>query len=96
MKQEDEQCRYCGAPIRRIKARNRKTVPVDAEEIWIRLDPRGETYLTEDGTFVWGAPAGDADDDPDSNLIRAFEPHKGQCPGGGGGRRRKSERKRRP
>ena len=76
-------CRGCGAEICIIKTGLYGNVMVDAEPVWIRLQKDGLNYYTEDGRAVIGFPAGDADDDPDSNLIPAYEPHKGKCPRNG-------------
>ena len=45
----------------------------------LRMDPAGELFITADGRAITGYEAGDADDDPDSNLMEAYVPHKGHC-----------------
>lgn len=87
----EDLCHGCGRPVVFIKCTDRKTHTAEPEPVWIRLDARGNTFITKDGRFVFGERIGDAydDDDPDSNLIEAYEPHKGRCPMGGRKRRRK-------
>lgn len=89
-------CRGCGAEIRVIRtASTYGKVVVDAEPVWIRLQYGGILYIQPDGEIVFGFPAGDADDDPDSNLIEAYAPHRGHCPTGGRKPRERRERRRR-
>ena len=84
-----DKCHGCGEIVVFIKCTNNKTVTADAEPVYIRQDQNGEMHVTEDGRFIWGFQVGDAFDDPDTNLIRCYEPHKQKCPGGGRKRRAK-------
>lgn len=87
-------CRGCGEQIMIIKSGGYYgRVTVDAEPAWIKQAAGGESFLTMDGRTIFGYEAGDADDDPDSNLIEVFTPHKGHCPTGG---RAPRNRQRRP
>ncbi|MBE5788473.1 MAG: hypothetical protein E7325_02280 [Clostridiales bacterium] len=89
------QCRGCGKEIIFIKACSGKTIPCDPEPVYVRQDPKGGTYVMKDGRIVFGELAGDADDDPDANLLEAYVSHFATCPVGGRFRRaRKSERRR--
>ena len=85
-------CRACGKEIGFIKTKLYKTVPVDAEPVWIRPGD-GFPYILADGQTVWGQIAGDADDDPDSNLIEAYISHFATCTEPEAFRKRKSNRK---
>jgi hypothetical protein len=77
---EPKLCRGCGEEIRIIKNGGfYGRVIVDAEPVWVRMDPAGELFITADGRAITGYEAGDADDDPDSNLMEAYVPHKGHC-----------------
>ena len=88
-------CRGCGAEIIFIKSQAGKTVPCDPEPVYVRQEPHGYTYLTKDGRTIFGTIAGDADDDPDANLLEAYVSHFATCPVGGKFRKpRKSERRR--
>ena len=35
-------------------------MPVDAEEVWIELDPEGDSFVTADGHITFGRKIGDA------------------------------------
>ena len=95
-----EPCHGCGEMVTYIKCKNRHTVTVDTEPVHIRLTKKTEIiwgeeirpreFITIDGGIVYGVIVGDAydDDDPDTNLIQCFEPHKWKCPNGGRKRRR--------
>lgn len=77
-------CRGCGAEILIFKAGGYYgRVTVDAEPVWIRQQSGGESFFTKDGRTVFGIQAGDADDDPDTNFLEVYVPHKGHCPNGG-------------
>ena len=77
-------CRKCGEDIYILNTgKIYGRVVVDAEPIWIRQSSGGDNFYTQDGRTVTGYQAGDADDDPDANLIPAYAPHKGHCTGGG-------------
>lgn len=76
-------CRGCGEEILIIKTGTCfKTVVVEAEPVWIRLETGGNMYVTPDGRTLFGYEVGDAEDDPDTNLMAAYVPHKGRCPYG--------------
>lgn len=85
-----EPCHGCGEMVAFIKCTDRRTHTVDPEPVYIRQDAHGKSFITREGGFVFGEIVGDAydDDDPDTNLIQCFEPHKGKCPNGGRKRRR--------
>ena len=78
-------CRGCGQEIRFIKTVKGKTMPVNPEKVWVRLANGEKPYLKRDGTFVTGEIVGDAYDmnDPDSELIEAYESHFATCPEAG-------------
>ena len=77
-------CRGCGAEILIIKTGTcYKNVTVDAEPVWVKPMTGGNPFFTADGRGIYGHEAGDADDDPDSNFIEAYIPHRGHCPNNG-------------
>lgn len=76
---EEIKCRACGAPIFFIKSVNRKSIPVDAEPVWVRQEHGGDTYILRDGRFVFGRITGDADDDPDAEVVEAYVSHFATC-----------------
>jgi len=78
-------CRGCGAEVIWMKTPERRKMPVDAEPVWVKLENGGKTFIRRDGTFVFGRKVGDAydDEDPDTNLIEAYESHFATCPVGG-------------
>jgi len=77
-------CRGCGKEILIIKTGTfYGRVIVEAEPVWIRQATGGDSFLTADGRVVFGTIAGDADDDPDTNFLAVFVPHKGRCPNNG-------------
>lgn len=89
-----KRCRGCGEEILVFKTGTfYGRVVVEAEPVWIRLETGGESFVTADGRILFGHEAGDADDDPDSNLMMAYVPHKGRCPNNG---RAPRARQRRP
>lgn len=85
-------CVACGAEIEFVKTVARKTVPVNVEPVWVKLIPGGGTFLKKNGEFAFGMIIGDAEDDPDSNCVEAYIPHKGVCPLGGKKPRARSRR----
>ena len=78
-------CRGCGAEILWIRTTaNRRKMPVDAEPVAVLLNGAGNTFVKLDGTIVTGRRIGDAwDDDPDANVVEAYESHFATCPEGG-------------
>ena len=85
-------CRGCMKEVIWIKTFvGRKPTPVDPEPVWVKLESGGKPYLQLDGRIVIGRKVGDAyeDDDPDSNLIEAYESHFATCPVGEQFRNRK-------
>ena len=86
-------CRGCGKEIAFIKTEKGKSMPVDPEPVWIRMEAGGNPFMRADGTYVYGHKAGDADDDPDSNLIEAYISHFATCTEPEAFRKRKSSRK---
>lgn len=79
----EEACRGCGQAIIKIKAENGKTVPVNAEPVWVRLTSDGGLFLTAGGRMIHGVIVGDAMDLLEVPVERAYIPHKGMCPTGG-------------
>ena len=73
-------CRGCGKEIGFIKMVNGKTQPVDPEPVWVRQVYKGKPFIRKDGVYVYGEIAGDAEDDPDTNLIEAYMSHFATCP----------------
>ena len=85
-------CAGCGQETLFIKCLNGKTIQTEAEAVYVRHDPGGEFFITDEGILVWGEIIGDAYDrmdDPDSEISRCYEPHRGKCPNGGRKRRRR-------
>ena len=83
-------CRACGAEVLWIRMQmTRRKMPVDAEPVWIRPAPGGDSFVKADGTIVIGEKAGDALDDPDVRLEEAYESHFATCPDGARFRNRK-------
>lgn len=82
-------CRGCGAEVIWIRTTAVHRMPVDAEPVWIRIEAHGYTFVRGDGSIVFGRRIGDAYDEPDSNLIEAYESHFATCPAGGQFRNRK-------
>ena len=78
-------CRGCGAEVIWIRtAASRRKTPADAEPVWILPESGGNTFLQKDGSVILGRKIGDAwDDDPDANVIEAYESHFSTCPVGG-------------
>ena len=82
-------CRGCGAEVFWARTPQGRKMPLDVEPVWIRITAGGKLYLRKDGTFVQGEKIGDAwDDDPDANVIEAYESHFATCPVGGDFRNR--------
>ena len=82
-------CPGCGKNVLYIKCVTGRTVTVDTEPVWIRLDIHGDVFIAEDGRQFWGEIVGDAYDTPGGGLIECYRPHKGRCPCGGRKRRRR-------
>ena len=78
-------CRGCGAEVIWIRtAASRRKTPVDAEPVWILIEAGGKPYFRTDGSIITGRRIGDAwDDDPDANVVEAYESHFASCPVGG-------------
>lgn len=79
-KQKTDKCRACGAEIYHIRSKTGRWLSLDVEPVWIRLDYHGDPYYRLDGSVVLGTPAGDADDDPDSNCVEVYQIHSFACP----------------
>jgi len=89
-----KRCRGCGREVLIIKTGTvYKNVLVDAEPVDVIQETGGDLFVTADGRAIHGYQAGDAMDDPDTECIPAFIPHKGHCPTGG---RAPRNRQRRP
>lgn len=83
-KYEPHKCRGCNAEVLIIKTGTYyKNVLVEVEPIRIRQQTNGEAFVTADGRVIFGRQAGDADDDPDTEFLWAYIPHKGRCPNNG-------------
>ena len=54
------QCRACGAEIFFIKTASFKTVPVNADPVYVHQQSGGKPYIRIDGSTVIGFIAGDA------------------------------------
>ena len=77
-------CRGCGAEVEWIRTTaNRRKIPVDAEPVWVLAESGGNTFIRKDGSIVIGRKVGDAFDEPDANLVEAYESHFATCPVGG-------------
>lgn len=79
-------CRGCGEEVIWMKTPAGKKMPVDPEPVWIEIGGRGQKpFIRKDGSFVFGRKVGDAyeNEDPDSNLVEAYESHFATCPVGG-------------
>ena len=89
-----KRCRGCGLEILIIKTGTvYKNVMCEAEEVSVVQKAGGDQFFTADGRAIVGYQAGDALDDPDTECLPAYIPHKGRCPNGG---RAPRNRKRRP
>lgn len=89
---QSKPCKGCGVPIFTLKTSTiMGRVMVEAEPVWVKLATGGDSFYTADGRGIYGQIAGDADDDPDSNFVEAYIPHRGRCPHGG-----KAPRNRKP
>ena len=78
-------CRGCGAEVIWIRTTaNRRKTPADPEPVSILPGAGGDTFIRRDGSIIIGRKIGDAwDDDPDANVVEAFESHFATCPVGG-------------
>ena len=83
----ETQWRSCDAPILFIQTKNGKTMPVNAEPVWIRKDAAGKTYIKSDGSFITGEIVGDAYDDPENQPVKAYVSHFATCPNADGHRK---------
>ena len=84
-----DRCRGCGAEVIWIKTAGGKTMPVDAEPVWVKTETGGKPYFRADGSQVTGIRVGDAYDDPESEVVEVYESHFATCPMGGKFRNRK-------
>lgn len=78
-------CRGCNAEVIWIRSvANRRKIPCDAEPVWVLQEVGGNTFVRKDGSILFGRKIGDAwDDDPDANVIEAYESHFATCQVGG-------------
>ena len=90
------QCRACGAEIFFIKTASFKTVPVNADPVYVHQQSGGKPYIRIDGSTVIGFIAGDAEDDPDANLIQAYESHFATCQAADEFRKKRKRERTRP
>lgn len=80
---KEKRCPGCGAEIIRIKIPfQRRSIPVNAEPLWIKKDPTGSTFVCETGAFVIGFSVGDSYDNTDT-IVLAYDPHLPHCPSNG-------------
>ena len=90
---EPRRCRGCGKEILIIKSGGfYGRVTVEAEPVWIQQESGGDIFFTADGRTVIGREVGDAMDDPDTECLFVYIPHKGRCPNNG----RAPRKRRRP
>jgi len=83
-------CRYCNADIIFIKTKAGKTMPLDAESIYFKDDPKGCSFVLLDGTVIKGTTVKEGT--PDAKI--GFISHFATCPNANQARKpRKSERK---
>ena len=87
-------CRGCGAEVVWIRTNDGHKMPVDTEPVWVKLKMGGYPFFYLDGSCVHGTKAGDADDDPDSNFVEAYESHFATCPQAGNFRQPRTPRDR--
>ena len=81
---EPKRCRGCNAEILVVKTGGfYGNVQAEADPTWIRQETGGNIFFTADGRAVFGYEVGDAEDDPDTNLLAVYIPHKGRCPNNG-------------
>ena len=75
-------CRTCGQEIFWVKTRlgAGSRMPLDAEPVWIRKEAGGKAYFLKNGEAVQGRITGDADDDPDAEVVEAYVSHFATCP----------------
>lgn len=76
---DSSRCKLCGQEIAWIKGRNGHMIPVDPEPIWIQWDKTGRTYMTKDGNYIIGYPAGDAAEG--DNIVEGWQKHARDCTG---------------
>ena len=83
-------CKSCGREIFWVKLRMGAggKMPLDAEPVWIRKEAGGKPYFLKDGEAVHGRITGDADDDPDAEVVEAYMSHFATCPQANEHRRR--------
>lgn len=86
------QCRTCGKEILFIRMKGRpRPMPADAEPVSVLIRDNGYPFFQKDGTMVRGFKIGDAwDDDPDANVMEAYESHFATCNDAISWRRRKN------
>lgn len=84
-------CNGCGAEVMWIRTATGHKMPVDAEPVWVKVEPGGKPFFRLDGTTVTGRRIGDAydDEEPGQIIIEAYESHFSTCPVGGQFRNRK-------
>lgn len=71
-------CKRCGAPIRMIKTRSGKFMPVDSEPVSIIVDQKSRAfYVTLGGDVIRGARQTGF---PTGNEVAAFTSHFATCP----------------
>jgi len=85
-------CKACGAEIQwiRMKISGRK-MPINTEPVDVLLSAGTDSFVQLDGTVIIGRKVGNAwDDDPDANVVEAYESHFATCPEGGQFRNRQA------
>lgn len=83
-------CRGCGEEIIWMQTAAGNRMPVDAEPVWIRTEPGGNTFVKKDGTIAFGRKIGDAYEAAEGEtLLEVWESHFATCPVGGQFKNRK-------
>lgn len=75
-------CKSCGQDIFWVKIRLGAggRMPLDAEPVWVRKEAGGKAYFLQNGEAIRGRITGDADDDPDAEVVEAYVSHFATCP----------------
>lgn len=83
-------CKKCEAPIRMIKMKSGKFMPVDSEPVSINIDPKSHaSYVTLDGGVIRGVRQTGF---PNGDEVAVFVSHFATCPAATAFRRTGAER----
>lgn len=86
---KETKCKACGAPIRFIKTRKGRPMPINPTALLIMpVQKGGHTYITEDGYTTQGVPYQEGMFYDGVDPIIAFETHFSTCPDAGKFRKR--------